>query len=517
MIRKRESIIKKRSVVLTGFLVFVTLLIVTGVRQSFNVQVFVQANERSDSGALNMSEMATPEVYGELVDSGIDYTEILDEIDNPERGFYSHRNLVMRPEGSDIKTISQVRRARQVIHLRIDIGAFGRKADPDERDFTKDMLDALNQTMENIRAEGKTAIVRFAYDWSNYYKDGDYNGYEPEDMSQILRHVEQLSDFFHENEDVITAVEGGFIGPYGEQHSSPLRSAENLNLLIEGLLEAVPESRTISVRKPETFANWTGIALGEIDQFVANPGTPAYRVGIYNDGYLGSHSDMGTYRDREIETRWLSHHGLHTLFGGEAVGPHTGPLTNENTVEHATEEMFITRTSYLNIAWRREVLDRWRETEYEGSNDHYHGVSGFDFINNHLGYRFVIRDSRLTQSVALGEELILNAQIENVGAGNKVNETELTVLFVCEETGEIVHYERTNVDIRNWNSQTVSDVELNIGLSDVLQVGDYHIYFKMTRPGFAIDNNDLTIRFANQDVWNEELGANFMGSFQLIE
>ena len=508
MIRKKEAIIKRSLAVLAGLLILVMLLAETWAWQSFNQRVFAQAYGRTN---------VVGEVQEKLVDSGIDYTEVFDEINNPERGFYSHQRITMRPYGSDIMTVRQVRNARQLIHLRVDIGAFGRDSESDDQDFTNDMLDALNQTMENIRAEGRTVIVRFAYDWSSNYYGGEYIGNEPEDISQVLRHIQQLSDFFHEFEDVITAVEGGFLGPWGEQHSSPLLSTENLNLIIEGLLEAVPETRTISVRRPVTFANWAGVEIGEIDEFVADPGTAAYRVGIYNDGYLGSLDDMGTYKNRDIETRWLRHHGLHTFFGGEVVGPHASPLTFYNTVEHATEEMFITRTSYLNIAWRREVLDRWRETEYEGSNNHYRGVSGFDFINNHLGYRYVIRDSRLTENLPLGDELVLNAQIENVGAGNKVNETELTVLLVCEESGEIVHSERTNVDIRNWDSQTVSDVELNIDLHDVLPLGYYQVYFKMTRPGFAIDNTNLTIKFANQDVWNEELGANFMGRFRLIE
>ena len=467
--------------------------------------------------ALTVVDHSAP---GELVDSGIDYTELLDEINNPERGFYTPRRITMRPEGSDIISRNEIRNAGHLIHLRVDIRAFGREYHG--REFTMDMLQALNESMQNIRVEGRTAIVRFAYDWSGAYYDGAYVGYEPS-MAQILRHIEQLHDFFHAFEDVITTVETGFLGPWGEQHASlhlrPENATENLNLLINAMLDAVPESRTISVRQPEFFANWVGIPINQIDQFVAIPGTPAHRIGIYNDGYLGSRNDMGTYRNREIETRWLSHHGLHTLFGGEVVAPHnsqTFPWTEWNDVAHATEEMFITRTSYLNSQWNGAVLDMWRDTPYDGPNEHYHGVSGFHFINNHLGYRYVVRSSQLTGRLPLGERFVLNAQIENVGAGNKVNETELTVLFVCEASRDIVFYERTPIDIRNWNSQTISDIQLSIDLAGTIGMGEYRVYFKMTRPGFAIDDTNLTIRFANENIWNEYLGANFMGAFQII-
>jgi len=74
-------------------------------------------------------------------------------------------------------------------------------------------------------------------------------------------------DFFHNNADVITSVETGFLGPWGEQHNTQVVTQENLNRLIDAMIEAVPESRTISVRRPVYFANWIGIPVYEIDRF----------------------------------------------------------------------------------------------------------------------------------------------------------------------------------------------------------------------------------------------------------
>lgn len=40
-------------------------------------------------------------------------------------------------------------------------------------------------------------------------------------------------------------------------------------------------------------------------------------MGLYNDGYMGSNSDLGTFSNREIETNWLHRVTEETYYGGE--------------------------------------------------------------------------------------------------------------------------------------------------------------------------------------------------------
>ena len=444
-----------------------------------------------------------------LADSGICYIEILTAIDNPDRGFYRCIPIVAIPYGTPHIYDWQIEQSGHLIHLRIDLKAFG--AASGGKDLTYDLLASLDASMDLIRQAGATAIIRFAYDWTGVwdYDSGHFNAYEP-DINQVIKHVHQLTGFFHNNADIITVVESGFLGPWGEQHNTPIVTQENMNRLIDALLLAVPESRTISVRRPSFFANWAGIDINEIDQFTAAPGTPAHRVGIFNDGYMGSFNDLGTYINREKEIAWLSRQGRHTVFGGEVTK--VDGLPNWNT--YIFTEMFITNTSYLNINHHLDVIQMWRDTSYTGSNIHYHGVSEFDFINNHLGYRFVIRSSRLSSSVEQGGNLRITAAIENVGAGNVVNEQELVILFARDN--EVIFYERSSFDVRHWNSGEISDISLDILLPSDVAEGRLRTYFKIAQPNQAIDNNLRTIQFANIGVWNQYFGANFMGEFDVL-
>ena len=212
-----------------------------------------------------------------LEPAALDYTESLDGLKNPERGFYSPCELSLKLTGSTAKNPSV-----NLVHLRVGLNCLSpTKNDGAEPLMTADMLAALSQTLESIRTRGSTTIVRFAYD--NFWGYGDR---EPS-METICAHIAQLKPVFYEYADVIASVEAGFIGPWGEMHTSKMATAANFTTLTDALLDAVPASVCITLRRPKFYADWKAIALTAIDTDVTAVGTDAYRVGIYNDGYLG--------------------------------------------------------------------------------------------------------------------------------------------------------------------------------------------------------------------------------------
>ena len=244
----------------------------------------------------------------------INYTESTEKLNNPDRGFYTPVEIIAVPTGTPVKNPKD-----NLVHLRVGIQAFGKSAG--NLDFTSDMLNSLNQTLENIRNNGGTVILRFAYD--NFVGTGNL---EPS-IDQIVKHVGQLKPLFETNEDIITSVESGFFGLWGEQHGSTIISKENFKKLLDALIDAVPESRSITVRQPKFFADYVGININQIDTYTASKGSNAYRIGLYNDGYLGSETDLGTYQNREKEITWLESQAKHTVFGGEVVSDRAGDRT----------------------------------------------------------------------------------------------------------------------------------------------------------------------------------------------
>ncbi len=436
----------------------------------------------------------------------IDYTETLDDIKNPERGFYSTAFLKMMPTGTKPTTSGA-----NLVHLRISIGEFsGAVNGTGDLELTADALNALDQTLQNIKSRGGSVILRFAYDGFNGKKD-----LEPS-LDMILKHISQLKPVFYKNQDVIAYVELGFFGPWGEMHSSKISSTENVSKAIDVMLDAVPENIKIGVRTPNYYAKWAGIDRATLNENITVKGTNAYRVGLFNDGYLGSNNDLGTFANREIEIAWLEKQAMHTFYGGEVVAnanPSSKPAIN--TVAYMSEEAFKTHTTYLNSEWNGNVINAWKEETYNGSDELYKGQTGYLYIANHLGYRFVLRKSEVTNEIRQNDKLKVKLQIENVGFANLINDKKVTL--VLEKEGQM-HEILTNIDATTWNSKENSNINIEVSLPEDIELGEWNIYLRISQEGdIESDNNYKCIKLANADIWKEDIGANYIGKVNILE
>ena len=432
------------------------------------------------------------------------FQESLEELDNPERGFYEPVGYEMKVSGNKILNLKY-----NLIHLRVGIGAFSKAVNGSEDlPFTQDMLDALDGTLKNVKKNGGSVIIRFAYDDFDGTKD-----LEPS-MDMMLLHITQLKSVFEQNKDVIAYVELGFFGPWGEMHSSEICTTDNVSIVLDAMLEAVPEDITIGVRTPRYYAKWANVEREELHLDITQKGTDAYRIGLYNDGYLGSETDLGTFSDREIETAWLSNQARHTFYGGEVVANRAEgePL---NTVAYMSQEAFKTHTTYLNLYWNNTVIDSWKKEIYQGDDARYQGQSGYTYIVNHLGYRYVLRQCQIDSQVRQGQSFNLDMNIENVGFANLINGKKVSVLLEgANNTYEIV----TDIDPRTWNSKELTNIKKQIMLPDNIATGEYKVYFRISKYGnYASDNNYQCIRFANEGIWTESIGANELGSIFVLE
>lgn len=432
----------------------------------------------------------------------INYSESLKELNNPERGFYEPIGINMQENNNKV-----LNPKNNLVHLRVGIGTFSGKVNGKEDiTFTDNMLSSLDQTLKNIKENGGSVIIRFAYDNFNGTKD-----LEPS-LDMLLTHIKQLKELFNSNSDVIAYVELGFFGPWGEMHSSQICNKENVSRAITIMLDSVPKNIKIGVRTPAYYAAWANVSLDKLNENITTPNSDAYRVGLYNDGYLGSESDLGTFKNREIETSWLNNQAMHTLYGGEVVANYASG-TPLNTIDYISKEGFITHTTYLNLRWNNNVIDSWKNTNYNGEDKLYQGKSAFLYINNHLGYRFVLKSSKIINKITIGDNLKGILDIANVGFGNLVNEKKVTILLSNKEsTYEII----TNIDARTWNSKEITQISYDVPLPENIKKGEYKVYLRISQSGdFLNDNNYNCIEFANDDIWNEQIGANYIGTINI--
>ena len=83
------------------------------------------------------------------------------------------------------------------------------------KDLSEDAFTTMDTYFNKLRELGKKAVLRFAYETAFMGRAG--SGPTLED---VLRHMEQLKPFLAQNTDVIQVVQAGFIGAWGEWHSS---------------------------------------------------------------------------------------------------------------------------------------------------------------------------------------------------------------------------------------------------------------------------------------------------------
>lgn len=117
------------------------------------------------------------------------------------------------------------------------------------KDLSEDAFTTMDTYFNKLRELGKKAVLRFAYETAFMGRAG--SGPTLED---VLRHMEQLKPFLAQNTDVIQVVQAGFIGAWGEWHSS-FHGLEKTNdskrTILEKIVWMTPENRMVQVRVPE--------------------------------------------------------------------------------------------------------------------------------------------------------------------------------------------------------------------------------------------------------------------------
>ena len=158
-------------------------------------------------------------------------------------------------------------------------------------------LSGLKELLAYLKSQSKNAIVRFAYD-PNY---GGQKDKEPQ-AETIYQHITQVSKILNEFQSTITAIEVGLIGPWGEMHSSAMANSLVITPIIKTFLSNTTNLPVLA-RTPKMIYDFLGITINEIENYEIKEGSEAYRLGIYNDGYLGSDTDLGTYTNRDKRYR----------------------------------------------------------------------------------------------------------------------------------------------------------------------------------------------------------------------
>jgi hypothetical protein len=413
------------------------------------------------------------------------YYKVSQEIfHNPERGFFTWTLLTEQPD------FSHVRNAGNTItrpYIRLD--------DYRDKPLPQTLLDQISAGFEKARTAGIKVIVRFAYNW------GPYPDSEPDaSLSQIKAHLQQVAPILAANEDTILSMEAGFIGAWGEWHTSTNGLDTNTSAkkdILNSILAALPRSKFVALRYP--YDQWTlnGPPITSTEAFT---GTNRARVGTHMDCFLASTDDWGTWGRLGLHSiyedkQYVASNSLYSIVGGETCNPN--PPRSECST--ALSELTKFHFTYLNADYHPDVLNRWK------------AQGCYPTINKRLGYRINMKKAVYPTKARAGGAYRLQVDISNTGFAPPVNSRPVYVVFASGTN--VYTMLQSKEDVRRWAAGKSRSLVYNLTLPGAMTPGTYNIYLWLPDSSLRLSSNPAySIRFANVNTWDATKGYNKIAS-----
>lgn len=419
--------------------------------------------------------------HGDGTVESLAFTESARELGNPNRGFYHMHGFLIPDKVNEYRRDVAGRFAEdqesRLTLIELNLQRFR------DKELSAAALESMDNVLQALAETDKQLILRFIYDW-----DGKNLQHEPDSLEVILRHMEQVSDLLKKYDHRIFVIQGLFVGNYGEMNNSKYLGNEEMKALTGQLSASVGEQAFLAVRTPAQWRSITGLA--DPAQIVRGDGSLVSRMGLYNDGMLGSETDLGTYgqADQAAENpfaQWSRREELSfqdTLCrlvptGGEAV------IDNVyNDLENALQDMKAMHVTYLNWDHDANVMNKWRAATVHEAGC-FDGMDGLSYIARHLGYRLVIRGTALDYDWK-ADRLTARITLQNVGFAPVYREAAAELTLYDRERGrKYVYALEDGQDIRDLAGGTEEEEQMTLKWElplGGLPSGELEVYFSLT-------------------------------------
>lgn len=366
------------------------------------------------------------------------FTESAEEIWNPDRGFYHIYGFLISDEPADMCEQLDRQMEKDTGHalamVQINLREYR------DKEISEEGLNNIESLFRAMSATNEHWIVRFLYDW-----DGENEKNEPQSIELVLNHMQQVGEILTRYRESVFTLQGLFVGNWGEINGTKYADKTSLQKLAKQLVKATDGQMYLAVRTP---AHWRQIMDGAEDSMPGDQEKMMYdRLGLFNDGMLGSGNDCGTYGEKSAveageDQAWNRKEELEfqeklcsrVPNGGEVI------IDNEyNDLEHAIADLKTMHVTYLNQDYDEAVLEKWASSTVQTS-DCFDGMDGLSYIQRHLGYRLVLSEVFMQHNF-WEDTADIKVSLQNVGFAPVYKECE-PVLLVKDETGQTI-YEAT--------------------------------------------------------------------------
>lgn len=444
-----------------------------------------KVEEPSDVEESVGTETTDPVADDALVE--VSFKEISGDVVNPERGFYypyeTSRNSALL-SASAVK--SKRSQGHTVLYLQYVLKDYMSK------DIPESWLDNIQKDMDALRDGGAKCVLRFCY------KQNESESNKPWDAEEkwVMRHIEQVRPILQKNEDVIMVFQAGYVGVWGEwyytdhyvMNPKSYEDYQPRRKVLEAMLAALPESRQVAVRTPDFKMKMYGISLKDtLTSQTGHNGSTLSRIGGFNDCFMSSPDDWGTYSTSSSRDFWNGD-TRYTFMGGEtcAVQQYNGEDVCNCTASIKNMEDY--HWTYLNISYNTKVLSKWK--------------SGgcYDEVKRRLGYRIVLEKALHTASAVAGEPYKVVLELRNDGFSAFQNPREARLVFFSQD-GRKTEFDLGS-DPRTWHPGK-HRIETSISLPSAKGT----LYLHLADP-LLPDRPEFSAALANEGVWNSQSGYN---------
>jgi len=418
-----------------------------------------------------------------------------EELANPERGLYvwAADNLA---SWTQAQADAQFKAGYRLVYAPVRLDAYANGTLPESA------LAGLSKVFATARRAGLKVIPRFLYNYPA--GETEYRAAKDAPLSRVLQHIVQLKPVLAENADVIAYLQAGFVGAWGEWHTSSnnLTAPAARTQIRDALLAALPAGRFLQLRYPGYLMEWSPQAPQWRD------GSAAARIGVHNDCFMASATDVGTYSEdaaiRQRERGYVAALSAVAPFGAETCNPadeaNPTPRTECSDIVREGRQFGLT---YLNDSYYRALFHtRW---ETQGCMAE---------VKRSMGYRFELMALRHSAAVPAGQSGELTLTLRNSGWARAFNPRSVQVLLRHRSSGAVVRMALASIDPREWLPGSTSTVTAAFTVPSGTPAGAYDMLLALPdgAPSLAGDAR-YSVRPANAEDaarsqgWNVELGA----------
>ena len=474
--------------------------------------------------------------------STVNYTSSSEDIVNPDRGFYhpsiteasNHIPLVASDLISKRTTYFQPWQAMYDVRTSLVFRYFVLD-DFVNAPISAAYLNLIEADFNTARTAGVKLVIRFSYINSTSDDPTNMNcsicpPYGDADKARLLGHIAQLKDLLHTHGDLLSAVQMGFIGIWGEQYysdffgdASPAGTGyltavnwDDRSEVLDSLLSATPKHIMVQVRYPQIKQKFlygnaaaTDPTLSPpISASIAYDQSNAARIGFHNDCFLASPYDFGTFANydqntanQNVELAFLRSYkaddSKYTVVGGETCFNDTSIPDRlcASAGGRADSDMDLFHYTYLNSDYNNSVNNNWV------------GVC-MDDIKKYLGYRFSISSATYQNQVDPGDEFTVNMDILNEGYA-ALHNARLAELILEEVSTGTKYYGDLQSDPRSWEPGVTTNVSYSFCTPSDMAPGQYALHLNLADPQATLyDIPEYSVRMAHDAGWDASTGYN---------